>query len=618
MRSIFATVGLCFFITVIASTARGQSGQGVASPNATGYTGNAAVDPAASPSATVVEADAPITAVTVYGGRAAVTRRTTLKFEQGVFAVRFNELPAAIQSDTLQARVEAPARLVNVEYLETPIADVAGSPAMIEITAQIEAAKRARERLSEDQALLVAQRKVIDQIGVRTSTDASRDAGTDRLSIDQLRKQLEFVQSEQSRIVNAGRELAEQIRIADLKLAAIEARRQAMGQGDRVQRSAEVTIAVPNAGEIPMSLTYLVANAGWEPTYNVRATGDRSAVSVEFDANLLQQSGEDWNDVALTISTAQPTMRANPPTITPIFVTVHVPPPASPAPPMPAPGMAMHKSVASPAPAEERGTGFGLGGGGGGGGGGDDDQRNAERLRAELADKLTSWSSGASVVEGGTAVSYELPRRVTVPSNADRKTRTRVATITPTANFVYTALPLFTDAVYLRSRMVNDSPYQLVPGPAQVFMGTEFVGPTRLGGVAPKGEFTVYFGVDRAIRATRTLVSKNTTESGVFSKSRDTTRDYRIVIDNGSARDIELELFDRRPVSQDEKITVAVDALTRPLSTDAEYVRDQLPQGIMRWDLRVPATATGTNAMTLTWTVRLSAPRDLQLTPVPD
>ncbi|MCI1114010.1 DUF4139 domain-containing protein, partial [Stenotrophomonas maltophilia] len=92
-------------------------------------------------------------------------------------------------------------------------------------------------------------------------------------------------------------------------------------------------------------------------------------------------------------------------------------------------------------------------------------------------------------------------RRVTVPSNADRKTRTRVATITPTARFVYTAIPLLTDAVYLRGKLVNESAYQLVPGPAQVFMGTEYIGPTRIASVAPKGDFTVYFGIDRSIRA---------------------------------------------------------------------------------------------------------------------
>lgn len=571
--------------------------------------------PDSAPASTAtIQCEAPIASVTVYQGRAAVTRSAELTLEQGLYAIRFGNLPVAIQPDTLQAKVGDTARLVNVEYLETPVVEDAGSPAMVAITQQIEESKRVLARLGEDRAALVAQSKIVDQIGVRSAADASRDAGTDRLSIDALRKQLEFVQSERARLLDADRGLVEKSRDLERRLESLEARRAAMGRTDRIDRSAEVTIAVPQAGKVPISLTYLVANAGWEPTYSVRAAGDRSSVSLEFDANLLQRSGEDWNDVALTISTAQPTVRANPPAITPIFVSVVVPPPP---PPMPA--------VESPAPGASLGMARRRNGmneesdrAGDGGAGGDDRQSAEDAKRAQLGKELESWSAGAAVVEGGTAVSYELPRRVTVASNADRKTRTRVATITPTATFVYTAIPLLTDAVYLRSRMVNDSAYQLVPGPAQVFMGSEYVGPTRIGGVPPKGDFTVYFGIDRAIRAVRTLVSKNTSESGVFSKSRETVWNYRIVIDNGSGRDIDLELWDRRPVSQDEKITVTVDGLSRPLSTDAEFVRDQLPQGIMRWDLRVPATSTGINATAITWTTKISAARDLKITPVPD
>jgi len=549
---------------------------------------------------------APVTAVTVYFGRAAVTRSATLALSQGVHTLRFDDLPVAAQPETLQARVGDPGRIVNVEFIETPSDALTGSPAMLALDSELESARRSLERLREDRTQILSQTKLVEQIGVRSAGDATRDAGSERLNLESLRKQLDFVQGERLRLLNADREIADRMQTQERALAALEARRAALGGGERTRRSAEVTVAMPAAGELPVTLTYLVTQAGWEAAYSVRAAGDRSGVTLEFDATLLQRSGEDWNDVALTIATAQPTMRANPPTISPVFVSVFVPPPAVPmssvsgsAPEAPPRAKALESAPRDRADLADGGV-----------------DQDAERQRA--ADAIYAWSAGASVVEGGTAVSYELPRRVTVPSNADRRTRTRVATITPTATFVYTAVPLLTDAVYLRGRLVNDSPYQLVPGPVQVFVGSEFVGPTRLGTVPPKGDFTVFFGVDRSIRALRTLVAKNTTESGVFSKTRETTREYRIVIDNGSGRAIDLELFDRRPVSQDEKITVALDGPSVPLSTDPEYLRDQASQGIMRWDLSVPANSTGANAMAVTWTTKVSAARDVRLTPVPD
>ncbi|MBX3355932.1 MAG: mucoidy inhibitor MuiA family protein [Phycisphaeraceae bacterium] len=541
-----------------------------------------------------LKVDAPITAVTVYQGRAAITRTTTVSLEQGAHALHFVGLPASIRPETLQARSTPGATLTNVEYLEQPVAADTGSPAMVALDAEIQSLRIVIERLAEDRSLTASQARLLDQIGTRVSSDATRDLGNERLDLGALQSQLEFVHRERTRLVEADRALADRQREVERSLKALEARRAAMGRGGSVERCAEVTLAVPQSAEVTVSLTYLVTNAGWVPAYSVRAATDRSAVSIEFDASLLQQSGEDWNDVALTISTAQPTLRADPPTLTPLLIGV-IPPPPPPSPTRSA--VSSERLAAAPAP----------------GGAAHDSMAFAKN-----AAELEAWSGGAAVVDGGTAVSFELPRRISVPSNADRRTRTRVATIAPKATFVHTAVPLLTDAVYLRSRLINESPYQLIPGPAQVFMGSEYVGTAPMGLVAPGGECIVDFGIDRSIRAVRTLVSKITSETGVFSKSRETTRRYRIVIENGSGRPIGLEVLDRRPVSQDERITVTTEGLTRPLSTDPEYLRDEAPMGILRWDLSVPATSTGANAMTVEWTTKVSAPRDLRISEFAD
>ena len=59
----------------------------------------------------------------------------------------------------------------------------------------------------------------------------------------------------------------------------------------------------------------------------MRAAADRSAVSVEYDALVVQSTGEDWNKVRLSLSTAEPTRASGPPPVEPWFVDVYVPPP---------------------------------------------------------------------------------------------------------------------------------------------------------------------------------------------------------------------------------------------------------------------------------------------------
>ncbi|MFO0782285.1 MAG: DUF4139 domain-containing protein [Phycisphaerales bacterium] len=66
-----------------------------------------------------------------------------------------------------------------------------------------------------------------------------------------------------------------------------------------------------------------MANAGWSPTYNVRAAGDRSSVQIEYDVIRSQATGEDWKDVTVSLSTAQPGRSSEPPPVTPWFLDVY-------------------------------------------------------------------------------------------------------------------------------------------------------------------------------------------------------------------------------------------------------------------------------------------------------
>jgi uncharacterized protein (TIGR02231 family) len=220
--------------------------------------------------------------------------------------------------------------------------------------------------------------------------------------------------------------------------------------------------------------------------------------------------------------------------------------------------------------------------------------------------------------ETGTAVSFEIPRPVTIPTDASKKQRTRIGAFEPTAKFMYVAAPIVSESVFLRGDMTNSSAFQLLPGNAQVFMGGDFIGDTAMPSVAPKDEFKVFFGPDRALRASREVLSKNTGSSGLFGGSTVTTWNDRITLDNGSGREINVELYDRRPISLNEKIDVKVSNIAPALSTDKRYVDGRMTQGILRWDLKVPASARGPKATTVSWTVDISRANDVRTTPLPD
>jgi uncharacterized protein (TIGR02231 family) len=348
-----------------------------------------------------------------------------------------------------------------------------------------------------------------------------------------------------------------------------------------------------------IDLTYLVGRAGWAPAYAIRSEADRSKVSVEYDAMVVQQTGEDWRDVRLSLSTAEPTRASSPPPVAPWFVDVVVPVPVA----MPSTSVAMEFAPAAAAPesmapgAPNEGGAFG---------------------NAEVERELLELAADADVIDAGIAVSFELPRPVTLVSDAAKRQRTRIGTVSPETAFGYVAAPILAERVYLRGTLRNASAFQLLPGRAQVFMGGEFVGETQVPSVAPQGEFRVWFGPDPAISARREVLSKVTGASGLFGGAELTTWNNRITVSNGTGRDVTVEVLDRRPVSRNEKVEAKLASAKPALSADKAYVSERQPQGILRWDLPVPAGAQGPKAATVTWTVELVRPNGLETTPVPD
>ena len=69
-----------------------------------------------------IEANAEITSVTLYRGRASVTRAATLELEPGAYSVFFKSLPISTQLNSVQAHVNDAAALLGVDVIEIPVA----------------------------------------------------------------------------------------------------------------------------------------------------------------------------------------------------------------------------------------------------------------------------------------------------------------------------------------------------------------------------------------------------------------------------------------------------------------------------------------------------------------
>jgi len=69
-----------------------------------------------------------------------------------------------------------------------------------------------------------------------------------------------------------------------------------------------------------LTLSYLVANAGWYPTYDLRVKDVNQPISLTYKANVYQSSGEDWNNVKLKISSGNPNQKGTKPNLSPYYL----------------------------------------------------------------------------------------------------------------------------------------------------------------------------------------------------------------------------------------------------------------------------------------------------------
>lgn len=541
-------------------------------------------------------AELPITSVSVYRSRAAVTRSAECALAQGVHELRVGPLPEFADLDSVQAKIGAGGKLLDVKTETTALP--APSSDNQRVREALEAVDKARAELAEVDRLSAnnaATTKLIDSIAAKTAADASQALGG-TLDPEKLRGQIAFVEGERNRLTREGLELTKLRVKAAGELSAREKALAAAGGAPPVERFALVTIAVPQGGKVPVALTYLVGNATWKPAYTVRGDPAAGALKIEFDAVVKQATGEDWKDVALVLSTAQPTRAANPSDIGPIYVDAFDPKEqravSSAAPRM---------DLGAPPPAGEAAFA-------------DDDSGNGAMSRKRGA-AIESLSNDAAIGGSGAAVEYRLPRAFSAPSDANGERRTRVANIDGKPVFTLVARPVAETDVFLRARLMNESGFILLPGQARVYLGSDSIGTAALGEIAVGGEIELWFGKEPGVTVKREIVSKKASESGVFSKSKGVDREYRVSLTNTLARPVEVELWDRAPVSRNEQVKVELTAIAPALATDAKYLKDERPQGLLKWMLPLSAREAGKEAapVTISWKTRVVWPDGMYL-----
>jgi len=119
-------------------------------------------------------------------------------------------------------------------------------------------------------------------------------------------------------------------------------------------------------------------------------------------------------------------------------------------------------------------------------------------------------------------VRYRLDRKETIESRPDAATvLVGRAALAVTGERVCT--PALDPVVWVRGRTRNTSDYVMLPGPAAVFFGNDFLGPASVALVRPGQEFTLHLGLDPGVTVERVHVDDQQGSAGFFGSKRHKT-----------------------------------------------------------------------------------------------
>lgn len=345
-------------------------------------------------------------------------------------------------------------------------------------------------------------------------------------------------------------------------LAKAQAAYDALPSADMDYTALSVAVTAAAAGEQTVTVTQYVGNASWQPVYDLNLTRtDGDKLTLNRSVFVTQYTGEDWEGVALTLSSSRPSEQAAPSQLWPELRSI--------GPEQPIEELARKSEVAG------------------------DMQYYGTAPEAVAAPAVTV----AGMAYEGDTVVYTYPEAVTVATGAENlRLALDSLDFAPVVKAV--AVPRLDKTAYVSASFTNASEEPLLPGQAMLFREGVLVGSTWLDVIAPGVETDVGFGALETLQVKREMPTRATGETGVFTSANQQSESAVITVENTGNEAWPVRILDQVPYSEQDDLQVEVSATPEPAETDVDGQR-----GILAWefDLAAGGKETITLDHTLTW-----------------
>ena len=277
---------------------------------------------------------------------------------------------------------------------------------------------------------------------------------------------------------------------------------------------------------VNFTLGYFVSDANWKPSYDLRVKDISKPLNLTFKANINQNSGEDWKDVKLSLSTGEPQKKGVAPVFGTWYVTQQIPQILQ--------GRVSGMAVKSASPMKKQeDDSFG-------------DTKNLEEV-------VTVGYGTVQTNYQQTSKSFDLPQPYTIIDATD-DFQVELKPLEIPALYEYYVAPKYDKDAFLTAKVVDWEQYDLLQGTMKLYFEDTYLGDSYLN-LSNKDTLSISLGRDKSIVVSRIKMNDFRKKQTLGSNKTD-SRGYEITVRNTKRQAINLTVEDQFPISTNKEIEV--------------------------------------------------------------
>ena len=500
--------------------------------------------------------------VTVFTQGAQVFRSSTVSLSPGVSDLVFTGISPFINASSVQAGGKGNFIVLEVKHKIKYPEPAKTSDAVLpkEVTKEIKILEDSlmeinfnKEDVNERKASLIMEKEMITKNklshgeGKSDSLPILKDAMEFfRLKLNDINLQLAKIKREEQRLSDKSMKITARLEV----LRKFKNSEEPKNVYEPVHQII-VTVSADEAVTATVEVSYMVSQAGWVPSYDLRSTTATAPVQCTYKANVFQTTGEEWNNVTLKLSTANPNRSNVKPALPPWFINYYL-------------GQREVRIQTDAARAKN--------------------ESNTNLTDIEMAaikkdlDEFSPAQSAANytqLIETMANVTFDINLPYSIPSDGANHI-VPVKTSELPAVYYHYLVPKVESEAFLIAKVTGWENLNLLPGRANVFYEGTYVGETVLNPAVINDTLELAFGRDNGITVTRTKLPVKESNK-LLGNEITKTIVYELRMKNNKSKNINLIVEDQIPVSQNKDIKVEIKD-----NGKSEY---NIQTGLLQWSV---------------------------------